>query len=337
MQKLLFNNLINRIWYSNHPAYILLIPFSLIYRLLIKVRKLLYQYGVFTINHVPVPVIIVGNFTVGGTGKTPFVIWLAEYLAEQGYKPGIIASGYGAKKLSTIQKVTSNSNPEYVGDESVLIARRTGLPVVVSPDRYKSARQLLEFTDCNMLICDDGLQHLALGRNLEIAMIDGDRKFGNNWLLPAGPLREPSNRASTVDLMISNNTGLINAHQMLIEYCELKSLTDESKSISVESFKYKQVHVISGIANPDRLHNYLVSKGVKIIPHIFPDHHSFISADLKFDDDFPIVMTEKDAVKCFKFSNDNMWYLPIQVAFDDVFYQHINTLIRDKINGQKIT
>ncbi len=337
MLNMVLNNLLDRIWYKNHPAYILLLPLSLIFGVVLSIRKLLYSSGIFKTKVASVPVIVVGNFTTGGTGKTPFVIWLVEFLKTKGLNPGVISRGYGVNSRSKVQQVCADSEPGSVGDEPVLIARRTGVPVAVSADKYQGAMLLIENEQCDVLICDDGLQHLSLGRDLEIAIIDGDRKFGNKYLLPAGPLREPLSRMSSVDIIISKGTALDNAWQMNYEYGDPVSLLDDKNTMQIESLKDRQIHVVSGIANPGRLHEYLKNMGIRFECHIFPDHFDFSSHDLNFADNLPIVMTEKDAVKCIKFANPNMWYLPIQAVFNDVFIHTIDALAREKIYGQKIT
>ncbi|NNE36988.1 MAG: tetraacyldisaccharide 4'-kinase, partial [Gammaproteobacteria bacterium] len=241
--------------------------------------------------------------------------------------------GYGASSDINVQQVRADSDPYIVGDEPVLIARRTGMPVAVSHNKYEAARQLIENADCDILICDDGLQHYSLGRDLEIVMIDGDREFGNKWMLPAGPLREPAKSLSSVDMLVSINRPLKNMYLMEYKYSDLISLFDEARTKSIYSLNGRQVHVVTAIANPDRLYNYLKGKGVSVISHKFPDHYSYTPQDLNFKDNHPIVMTEKDAVKCMNFANEQMWYLPIQAVFDDAFYQRINTLIRENIDG----
>lgn len=334
---MVFDKLINRIWYQGHPAVVLLVPISWMYGLIVKFRYLLYHSGLLSTNTAPVPVIVVGNITVGGTGKTPFVVWLANYLFDCGYRPGILSRGYGVKSRIKVQQVRADSDPDFVGDEPVLIAKRTGLPVAISADRYEAARQLIEYADCNILICDDGLQHFALNRDLEIAVIDGDRAFGNAKLLPAGPLRESIHRLSSVDLLISKGKQYKKSHVMEYQYGEMTSVVDETRKSSISSLLNQEIHVVTGIANPERFHEYIKAQGIHIIKHVYPDHYQYRSQDLSFRDDKPIVMTEKDAVKCCKFARDNMWYIPIQAKFNNTFHHRIKTLIRDKIDGQKIT
>ena len=323
----------NKIWYGNHPLILVLLPFSWLYLIYTKVRRIAYKIRLLPIHELNVPVIVVGNITVGGTGKTPLIIWLSQYLSEQGYRPGILSRGYGGHKGKRPQQVRPDSDPHTAGDEPVLIARRTGRPVAVSPNRYLAAMQLLEHTDCNVLLCDDGLQHLSLDRDLEIAVIDGDRRFGNRHCLPAGPLREPISRLSKVDMIVTKEFAGKNEFLMQYVYGDLRSVNDDNISLKIQKLSGKTVHAVCGIANPHRFHSYLKSHNIGIIRHIFPDHHNFIQGDLEFDDDLPVVMTEKDAVKCGRTATDDSWYLPINASFNEVFHHRITKLMRDIFNG----
>ena len=214
----------------------------------------------------------------------------------------------------------------------MLLAQRTQCPVAVSTDRYLAAVQLAEHNDCNVLLCDDGLQHLALDRDLEIVVIDGDRRFGNGRYLPAGPLREPVSRLSSVDMIVSKGKTGKNEYLMEYKYGDLISVKDNEK-ISIDSFKNLTIHAITGIGNPVRFYEYLFSKNIQLIKHIYPDHHNFIPEDLLFKDELPVVMTEKDAVKCRQFASTNTWYLPIDASFDEIFHHRIMTLTRELFNG----
>jgi tetraacyldisaccharide 4'-kinase len=323
---------LNRLWYEDHSLSRVLLPVSWVYGSYVWLRRFCYTTGILPRRSVNVPVIVAGNITVGGTGKTPLIIWLANTLKLQGHRPGIISRGYGGNTGNRPQQVRPDSEPGLVGDEPVLIAQRTGCPVAVSPNRYRAAMELLQFTDCDVLLCDDGLQHLSMHRDLEIAVIDGDRRFGNGRCLPAGPLREPLDRLRSVDMVVSKEKAGKNEFLMQYEYEDLRSL-QSGAAASIEKFRGRDVHVVSGIGNPARFHTYLRSHDIRMIRHDFPDHHRYTAADLRFDDNLPIVMTEKDAVKCQRFARDNMWYLPIQPRFTEAFHHRLSILLKEIFDG----
>jgi len=323
---------LNRIWYEDHPLSLLLLPISWIYSGFIKIRRLVYLSGLLPIQKINIPVLIVGNLTVGGTGKTPLIIWLANFLVENGHRPGIISRGYGSNKSRLPQQVRADSNPYLVGDEPVLIAQRTSCPVAVSTKRYIAAKELTEHTDCDVILCDDGLQHLAFGREFEIAVIDGDRRFGNGHCLPAGPLREPVSRLNTVDMVVSNGKAGKNEHLMEYEYDDL-CLLQGGQTIKIDTLRGKSIHVVTGIGNPARLYSYLRKYEIRVIKHEYPDHHRYSNDDIRFNDDLPVVMTEKDAVKCRKYAGKNMWYIPISATFGDAFNHRILISLKELFDG----
>jgi tetraacyldisaccharide 4'-kinase len=299
----------------------LLIPFSVLFRVIVALRRACYRRGIFPVTHIDVPVIIVGNITVGGTGKTPLVIWLANFLKQQGYQPGIVSRGYGGKGATYPCIVTPDSNPLMAGDETVLIARRTGCPVVIDPNRVAAAQFLRkQYPACNIILSDDGLQHYALGRNIEIAVIDGERRFGNGWFLPAGPLREPIERLKTVDFIVTNGQARIGEHSMQLIPDDFHALKNYNEKKSTPDFMNKTLHAVAGIGNPQRFFNMLRSDlGLTIMEHPFPDHHIFTEQDLNFGNDTVIVMTEKDAVKCQNFNIQNSWYIPVKAELSSEF------------------
>ena len=324
---------LDRLWYSNHPLSILLLPLSWLYAGYIALRRFAYLAGALPVQKVNVPVIVVGNITVGGTGKTPLIIWLGEYLSQKGKKPGFISRGYGGSSKKWPQQVRADSNPFLVGDEPVLIAQRSKCPVAVSPNRYIAAMELLTHTDCDILLCDDGLQHLNLYRDIEIAVIDGDRRFGNGRCLPAGPLREAIAQLDKVDLVVANAKA--GKNEFLMEYLQsgIVSLEDDSEFLAIEELRGKDVHAVAGIGNPQRFFSYLRSMGIRVIKHEFPDHHHFESKDLDFNDELAIVMTEKDAVKCRQFKIKNCWFLKIDVEMGPTFEHRLNILLKEFIDG----
>jgi tetraacyldisaccharide 4'-kinase len=326
---------INELWYGKHPLSLLLAPLGWLYKLFMTVRRLAYQAGLLPVKRVNVPVIIVGNMTAGGTGKTPLVIWLAEYLKKHNFRPGIVSRGYGGSATHWPQQVRPDSDPVMVGDEPIVIARHTGCPVAASPDRYTAVVQLLEHQDCNIIICDDGLQHHALARDIEIAVIDAVRRFGNGRCIPAGPLRESLSRLKSVDMVVSNGKPGHGEYPMEYAAKSLRSLIDPGREIPAESFRGKTVHAVAGIGHPARFFSMLRSCGMGVIEHEFPDHHRFGRRDIRFGDDLPVVMTEKDAVKCMNFAEEYHWYLEIDVRMNNIFEHRFSNLLKDITDGQK--
>ncbi|MFT7413454.1 MAG: tetraacyldisaccharide 4'-kinase [Methylophagaceae bacterium] len=310
-------------WYQPQPIRWLLWPLSLIYQAVLQLRNRLFYLGLLKQRSLTVPVIIVGNITVGGTGKTPFVIWLAKQLQQAGYRPGIISRGYGGKAELYPQKVVADSDPTIVGDEPIIISRHTSCPMVVAPDRFAAGKILLQDYDCNIIISDDGLQHYALGRDIEIVIIDGKRQFGNQLCLPAGPLREPLSRLDRVDFIVENHGSSLADYTMVLTQLHAINLVDHTTPEPLSNFIGQSVHAVAGIGNPQRFFDQLSSQGLHVISHAFDDHHPFQSKDLNFNDNKPILMTEKDAVKCQPFANSNTWYIPIEATISGKLDQHI--------------
>lgn len=314
-------NWLQKQWLSFSCWHILLMPLSWLFGLISFARKALYKHGWLQSYRLNVPVIIVGNINVGGTGKTPLVVWLAEQLKIAGYKPGIISRGYGGT-TKDIQSVFADSNPQKVGDEPVLIAKHTNCPVFVSPNRVAAGLALLKaHPECNIVISDDGLQHYRLQRDVEIAVLDGARGFGNGALLPAGPLREPIARLTTVDVVISNGTAAhksivknndeISLIEMQLESGFFYNLVDNSLKCDAHAFANQQVLAIAGIGNPERFFQQLRKLGLNFKSLALPDHHKFKSSDFSQVRAGIVVMTEKDAVKCASIAQPNYWVLPV--------------------------
>ena len=326
--------LVDHLWYGKSVFAYLLLPLSAIFFAVTLFRRFFYRLGLFKTDYLPVPVIVVGNITAGGTGKTPLVVWLADYLRAKGYKPGLISRGYGGKAKHWPQQVRPDSDPATVGDEAILLARRTGCPMAVGPERLLAGQALLENTDCDVLISDDGLQHYALGRDIEIAVIDGKRRLGNGLLLPAGPLREGRWRLEHVDLIITNGDPRADECSMKIRRGELTSLGNQENQ-SLTDFSGQQVHAVAGIGNPDRFFTLLRSNGLMIIEHRFDDHHKFKQSDVDFKDGLPVIMTEKDAVKCQRFAGNGYWYLKVSAQPDARFVQGFYELLEEVKDGQK--
>ena len=325
---------LNFIWYTDYFLGIWLVPFSMLYIDSVRFRRYLYRIGVRKTSKLTVPIIIIGNITVGGTGKTPLVLWLAQYLKEQGFHPGIISRGYGGNATQWPQRVDPSSDPHQVGDEAVMIAKKSSCPIAVGPLRVESAQLLIKDANCDVILSDDGLQHYALGRDIEIIVIDGQRRFGNSYFLPAGPLREPISRIQEVDLVICNGPAEEeNEFSMEIQGEEAINLkTQESKKLS--AFKNQFCHAIAGIGNPQRFFDLLQEKDIDFKAHYFRDHHDFQAKDIEFKDSAPVLMTEKDAVKCTTFATEKHWYVPVYAKPQQAFINQLMVLI-NKIKSEK--
>lgn len=318
------------IWYEDAFLGVWLMPLGFLFRDVIRFRKFLYRLGVLKSYTLPVPVIVVGNITVGGTGKTPLIICLAEFLKESGYKPGIISRGYGGKAESWPQWVLAESDPKLVGDEALLIAKQTGCPMVVGPLRVEAAKALLKQADCNVILSDDGLQHYALNRTIEIAVIDGERRFGNGYCLPAGPLREPIERLQSVDLVVVNGQEAEENQftMQLVGNTLINLVTGEKKSL--DELKGVECHALAGIGNPERFFEVLTSAGLIFKSQSFPDHYQFQNHDIQYSDNKPVLMTEKDAVKCSAFAGIKHWYLPVKAVPETGFTEQLLNLLKRK-------
>lgn len=320
-------------WDSLNAISLLLLPLSWLFGAIVASRRWAYRQGLLKTHVLPVPVIVVGNISVGGTGKTPLVVWLAEFLRGRGLRPGIIARGYGSSAGNAPRQVLAQSTAAEVGDEPLLIARRTGCPMVVCSDRVAAARSLLEKGDCDIIISDDGMQHYALGRDIEIAVIDGSRRFGNGFSLPAGPLRERPSRLRTVDLVVANGEAAPAEQQMTIRPGAVVNLCDSNVVCRLDDFKGQPVHALAGIGNPARFFSMLRRHGLEIRERSFPDHHGFRAADILPADELPVLMTEKDAVKCSDFAQPRHWYVQAEVEFDESFKQGLDSLLRGIRSG----
>lgn len=317
---------LTRFWYlpSLHFIFLPLLPVSWLFGLVTAVRRRLYRSGWLRAIRFNVPVIVVGNITVGGTGKTPFVISLAETLKSLGYRPGIVSRGVGGKRRIKPRRVSQDDTPDEVGDEAVLIVRRTGCPMVTGIDRVAAVRELLRHSQCDVVISDDGLQHYRLARDMEIVLVDGARHFGNRHLLPAGPLREPESRLRSADFVVINGESPDeDGYTMKVEPTGFISIQDSNVSVSMDAFPRESIHAVAGIGHPERFFSLLSAAGFNLIRHVFPDHHLYQASDLKFNDNRMVVMTEKDAVKCSTFAGKHYWYLSIKVKISDKLIQAV--------------
>lgn len=321
-----------RCWYAGRGWCLILIPLSLLFAALAWLRRRLYRWGWLKSEPMPVPVIVIGNLTAGGTGKTPLAIWLVEMLRDHGYHPGVISRGYGANILAA-RMVEPGGDPSAFGDEPLLIARRTGCPVWVGRKRAEAANQLLvHHPEVDVLIADDGLQHYALARDVEIVVVDGQRRFGNGWCLPAGPLREGLGRLTDVDAVVVNGGASRfevgrHAYAMTLAGSEFHRLHDAGNRVGPEFFLGRLVHAVAGIGNPERFFGSLADLGFSLERHPFPDHYVYGPEDLPSG---TIVMTEKDAVKCMACSHPDAWVLAVDARVSD----GLEHLILDKLESK---
>ncbi len=328
MLRALLEKKLQAMWYDNAAGGALLAPLEVLYAAYVKRVRQRYLNGRKSSYRPSVPVVVVGNLVVGGAGKTPLVLAICDRLQQLGMRPGILSRGYKAQTQAFPRTVSPSDDATEVGDEPLLMAQRSGAPVCIDPLRARGARWLAEQGDCNIVLCDDGLQHYALARDVEIAVIDAQRQLGNGRCLPAGPLREPAARLHSVDFVVHNGDGntavrAAATFAMQLRPSDLVRLHDD-KTIGVselgELAAAGPVHALTGIGNPQRFFAGLREMGFHIIEHAFPDHYPFSAADLQFADELAIIMTEKDAVKCRKFAPPHAWYLPVDAQLEEGFY-----------------
>ena len=318
---------IERIWYGGErvPLWMrLLVP---VYRLLRSADQFAWRAGLRKPTRLAVPVIVVGNITAGGTGKTPLVLALVEALRERGWNPGVVSRGYGGS-ASSATLLDDNPDPTIVGDEPSLLRRRSGVALAIGRKRVAAARLLLD-TGVDVIVADDGLQNPALARDIEICVIDGQRRFGNGLMLPAGPLRESTARLDAVDFIICNGvTPRGDEIPMRLEGDQAQRLDERAESRNLSGFSGSKVHAVAAIGNPQRFFDSLRAFRIEIIEHAFGDHHALTKGDLAFDDDLPILMTEKDAVKCIGFADSRYWKVPVTAELPDSFFNAIDGRLR---------
>lgn len=323
---------LNRLWYPlnkvSRCAYPLVV-FSHLYRCVIFSRKKAYQYFPLLQKRFPVPVIVVGNITVGGCGKTPLVAFLVEKLKAAGYRPGIVSRGYGSKSKQFPQLVSQKSGAAEVGDEALMLTNKTQVPVVIDPKRPRAIGYLLAQHDCDVIISDDGLQHYAMTRNVEIAVVDGERRFGNGYCLPLGPLREPIKRLQQVDFVVVNGAANAGEFAMNLAGNTLQAVNKPLEQLSLQAVPGGQrLHAVAAIGNPQRFFQSLSDQGLSFTAHTFADHHAYQSSDFAFlgSDDL-VIMTEKDAVKCVDFADQRFYYLPVKAEVDKQFISEVLAML----------
>ena len=308
-------------WYqSDFPANFLawlLLPLSALFCLVAAVRRKLYQLNIKKSYSASVPLIVVGNIVAGGSGKTPLLISLCEYIQQNGYKPGVVSRGYGGT-VSGVKQVMKNDSAEEVGDEPLMIHQRTKAPVVVGADRVAAVNSLLLNNQCDIVLSDDGLQHYRMKRNFEIAVVDSIRGFGNGFCLPSGPLRETASRLNKVDMVVYNGDSELTGRQCFyrLEMMSIKSLNGVEQA-EISAFVGKQIHAVAGIGNPSRFFKQLENSGLSIIEHAFSDHHHYVQEDFSGWETDCIIMTEKDAVKCSHLSLPDAWVFRVKADLSD--------------------
>jgi tetraacyldisaccharide 4'-kinase len=316
---------VNRLWYGGTPLYRLLLPLAWLFQIVVAVRRWAYRVSLFKSQRVGAPVIVVGNITAGGTGKTPVTLWLAQSLVKRGFRPAIISRGYGAAPGERPLQADSDSDPAAVGDEAILLASRSECPVVVHPDRVAAARMAVA-SGADVLIADDGLQHYRLARDFEIAVVDGSRGIGNGALMPAGPLREPVSRLDEVDAVLVHRDadGELGFLRRQSDSRPLQFWLRPGRVAKVNASEVRQigdfagmtVHAVAGIGHPERFFRLLESCSIKVYRHPLPDHAEIVPGDIAFEDDLPVLMTEKDAVKCRWLDTRKCWYVVVDLAFE---------------------
>jgi tetraacyldisaccharide 4'-kinase len=327
---------IDNMWYSpswyHWPVIILLLPLSAVFWVLSGLRRWLFRLQIKPSVSIPALVIVVGNISVGGNGKTPLVVYLANRLRQEGYHPGVLSRGYGGKNALYPLTVDHISKVDWVGDEAILMRQHINCPLVVDPIRPRGAMELVEKHKCDVIICDDGLQHYALNRDVEIVVMDGKRRCGNHLLLPAGPLREASWRLDTADFLVLNGGLVTNGEYLMsLEAGKLINVKYPNKSLSINDLR-APVTALAGIGNPQRFFSLLEKKRVKLKDQIsFVDHHAFIKKDIPSG---TVIMTEKDAVKCTQIVHDDCWYLPVSARltnqFESQLLQKLKQVAADK-------
>lgn len=314
------------IWYGGHPIGALLAPLGWVYCAVAVVRRRLYRRGLLASHRAGAPVVVIGNLSVGGTGKTPLVLRLAELAVERGWRPGILTRGYGGAGAHWPVRVRATDDPLRVGDEPVMLARRGVCPVVAGPDRVADARRAVTDEGCDLLLCDDGLQHYRLARDLEVAVIDSARGLGNRRCLPAGPLREPPGRLRSVDLVIRNGGGGGGHHFHLVPG-EAENLATPGVRRPLAGFHGLRVTAVAGIGHPERFFRDLRRLGMEVEARPYPDHHVFTAADVAGWPPGPVLMTEKDAVKCVTFAGAeagaDLWACPVRAEPDAAFVSEL--------------
>ncbi len=330
-------------WYGR-KAPLWMAPLSWLYGAVMAFRSVLYRLGLRHRIKVGVPVVVVGNLTVGGTGKTPLVAWLSTKLSAVGMKVAVVSRGYGGRAKG-VTRVTMHSRASEVGDEPLLLARRAQATIFIGRDRVAAAKAAVA-DGADIVITDDGLQHLALVRDCEIVVIDGQRGFGNGCQLPRGPLRESPRRLRRVNAVVVN--GAITAPGFQLPaflsktHFEMRLVPGDARPVSggaslrsLANFRGTGVHAVAAIGNPQRFFDMLRDAGLTLYEHPMPDHHAFKPGDLNFGDSLPVLMTEKDAVKCAPFADERCWYVPVTADFGESESRRLVDLILARVKASR--
>ena len=310
-------------WFGEGAPPLTMRALSKVYAGVVAARAALYRRGWLRSRHPGKPVIVVGNVIAGGSGKTPLTIALVERLRAEGFSPGVASRGYGRDEAGTPRWVDAALDPRLGGDEPVLIARRTGVPVRVDADRAAAAQALVD-AGCDVIVCDDGLQHYRLARDVEIEVIDGRRRYGNGLPIPAGPMREPAARGARCDFRVLNLGG--DDGEAGFGEWPMRLMSDAvlamrgARTAPLSAFAGQRVHAVAGIGDPERFFAMLRGQGIAVVPHAFADHHAYRAGDFAFGSDLPVLMTEKDAVKCAAFADARCWSVPIRAALPEAFW-----------------
>ncbi|WP_339522115.1 tetraacyldisaccharide 4'-kinase [Pseudomonas sp. EA_35y_Pfl2_R111] len=320
-------------WYTGHPALGLLRPLEWLYRVVVQRKRARFLAGDGNIYRAPVPVVVVGNITVGGTGKTPMILWLIEHCRRQGLRVGVVSRGYGAQPPQLPWRVQADQAASVAGDEPLLIVQRSGVPLMIDPDRGRAVAALLAAEPLDLVLSDDGLQHYRLARDLELVLIDAARGLGNRRCLPAGPLREPVERLQAVDALLYNGapSDPQGAYGFTLQPRALVNLRSAQQHPLSHFPAGQALHAVAGIGNPQRFFNTLEGLHWRPVAHAFADHAPYSAELLNFSPELPVLMTEKDAVKCRAFAADDWWYLAVDAepsaAFVAWFDQQLQRLV----------
>ncbi|MES2818441.1 MAG: tetraacyldisaccharide 4'-kinase [Pseudomonadota bacterium] len=308
-------------WYGGHPALALLRPLELLYRQVVRRKRKRFLSGADQAYRAPVPVLVVGNITVGGTGKTPMILWLIEHCRARGLRVGVVSRGYGAQPPQWPWRVLAGQSAREAGDEPLLIVQRSAVPLVIDPDRSRAVRALLDTESLDLILCDDGLQHYRLARDLELVLIDAARGLGNRRCLPAGPLREPVERLQSVDALLYNGAAVDreDGFAFNLQPRALVNLRSGERQPLTYFSTGQALHAVAGIGNPRRFFATLEALHWRPIEHAFADHAAYDAAQLDFSPALPLLMTEKDAVKCRSFAAADWWYLAVDALPSPAF------------------